>query len=731
MKPKLALLIPAIMVIFLSTSAAAENSKVSESDTTGSPITSELETLRNKAYKGDADAQFSLGSKFYDGEGVPKDSAKAFEWYQKAADQGHASAQSSLGMMYAAGHGVPKDYAKAADWLQRAAMQGDAIAQSLLGAMYEEGLGVPKDAAKSVEWHQKSAAQNYSLSQYQIGLLYYFGVNNVPQNFVLAYAWLNLAAAQGLEEAKDYSNRLEQQLTPSQRAEGQRLATNWKKGDTLQVENQIVTALPITSDSNSDLDAQTKKARNGDPIAQFDLGMMYDNGDGVPKDAARAVEWWLKAAAQGYADAQHNLGLAYSTGEGVTRDRVRAYAWFNLAAAQGDMSAKDNLDKLEAQVSPAQRAEAQRISSSWKIGDTFKKIRNIPDSIVQVPSAANNTEPAQKNANGSASWKSLHKANGAEYFIDTSSIRKADGLTHAWEKIEINTIDKNNTKVWKTVLISNLVNCNNHTLAGSSMTVIDKNENGDAVNTQSHDIDKPKYHAALPDSPSDKLVNFVCAAPVAAPAGGSSKSSGSGFFVSSSGYLLTNNHVVNGCAILKIRDSSKIEHDVTVVATDAKSDLALLKTNKSATFPIATFHANGSVESGESVVALGYPLAGMLASEVNVSFGYVSATAGLADDTSKLQISAPVQPGNSGGPLLDQAGNLIGVVVAKLDAIKVAKAIGDIPQNINFAVKGEVAQVFLKAHKVKFKTATAIKKLENTDIASRGRAFTVLVECYK
>lgn len=208
-------------------------------------------------------------------------------------------------------------------------------------------------------------------------------------------------------------------------------------------------------------------------------------------------------------------------------------------------------------------------------------------------------------------------------------------------------------------------------------------------------------------------------------------STGSGFVVSASGHLLTNHHVVNGCTNLKIRDSAKLEHDVTVVATDARNDLALLQTSTAVTLPTATFRANGSVESGESVVSLGYPLVGWLASEVNVSFGYVSATAGLADDTSKLQISAPVQPGNSGGPLLDQSGNLIGVVVAKLDAIKVAKVIGDIPQNINFAVKGEVAQVFLNAHKVKFKTAAQTKKLENTDIVSRGREFTVLVECYK
>jgi S1-C subfamily serine protease len=209
-------------------------------------------------------------------------------------------------------------------------------------------------------------------------------------------------------------------------------------------------------------------------------------------------------------------------------------------------------------------------------------------------------------------------------------------------------------------------------------------------------------------------------------------STGSGFIVNPSGYVLTNQHVVNGCSSLKIKDSLKKYYAASIMASDGKSDLAILKIQDQAIFATATFRSTDSlVGAGESVVALGFPLAGVLASDVNVSFGYVSATAGLADDTSKLQISAPVQPGNSGGPLLDQAGNVVGVVVQKLDALKVAKAIGDIPQNINFAVKGEIAQIFLKTHRVNFKTVTSSKNIENTGIASKGRSFTVLVECYK
>jgi hypothetical protein len=129
------------------------------------------------------------------------------------------------------------------------------------------------------------------------------------------------------------------------------------------------------------------------------------------------------------------------------------------------------------------------------------------------------------------------------------------------------------------------------------------------------------------------------------------------------------------------------------------------------------------------VIALGFPLPGLLASDVNVSLGTVSALSGLANDSSKLQISAPIQPGNSGGPLLDHSGNVVGVVVSKLDALQVAKITGDIPQNINFAVKGELAQVFLRAQSISFATAKSVTRLPNEEIAVRGRAFTVQVEC--
>ena len=191
-----------------------------------------LSETKREAEAGDAEAQFILGLMYADGEGVPQDSAKAVEWWQKAAAQGHAAPQYNLGLSYAHGEGVPQDSAKAVKWWQKAAAQGHAAAQNNLGVRYFNGDGVPQDSAKAVEWWQKAAAQGDALAQFSLGGSYWLG-NGVSKNHVLAYAWLNLSAAQGEDSAKELRDLLEEELTPAQRAEGQSLATNWKKGEFL------------------------------------------------------------------------------------------------------------------------------------------------------------------------------------------------------------------------------------------------------------------------------------------------------------------------------------------------------------------------------------------------------------------------------------------------------------------------------------------------------------------
>ena len=104
-------------------------------------------------------------------------------------------------------------------------------------------------------------------------------------------------------------------------------------------------------------------AAQGDAVAQFNLGFMYRNGEGVPKNDVEAVKWYRLAAAQGDADARNNLGFMYGNGEGVPKDYVQAYKWYNLAAAQGVAMARTNMEAIQKLMTPQQIAEAQRLSA--------------------------------------------------------------------------------------------------------------------------------------------------------------------------------------------------------------------------------------------------------------------------------------------------------------------------------------------------------------------------------
>lgn len=164
-----------------------------------------LAQLQQEAEAGNAESQFRLGWIYMRGEGytgvsfirdVPKNPAKAGQWYQKAADQGHVDAQYNLGMLYKLGLGVQEDPKQAFAWLQKAAAQGNDIAQYHLGLMYAEGAGVKR---------------------------------SLPH----ASAWLALAAAQGNEKAQKSRAEVDAKLSTAQRAEGERLAANWKKGEVI------------------------------------------------------------------------------------------------------------------------------------------------------------------------------------------------------------------------------------------------------------------------------------------------------------------------------------------------------------------------------------------------------------------------------------------------------------------------------------------------------------------
>lgn len=203
-------------------------------------------------------------------------------------------------------------------------------------------------------------------------------------------------------------------------------------------------------------------------------------------------------------------------------------------------------------------------------------------------------------------------------------------------------------------------------------------------------------------------------------------SSGTAFAVAP-GMLVTNQHVVAGCGSVEVIASDG-RHVSSVVDADAQIDLALLRVTgiKGTT---ARLRNPRNIRLGESVMVFGFPLSGSLTSGGNFTSGLVSGLRGLRDAAGELQITAPVQPGNSGGPLMDASGSVIGVVQAKLDALRSAIATGDIPQNVNFAISLDILAEFLAKNGVAYRFGILSAPLDTAKVAELAQGFTYRVEC--
>ncbi|MEZ0168002.1 S1C family serine protease [Microvirga sp. TS319] len=242
-------------------------------------------------------------------------------------------------------------------------------------------------------------------------------------------------------------------------------------------------------------------------------------------------------------------------------------------------------------------------------------------------------------------------------------------------------------------------------------------------------LEQEGYLPKSTSAPRPENVAVARPAPIApgpAPQEGKSSSSGTGFFVTQEGHVVTNNHVIEGCTAIQIKPANGSPLPARVISRDTTNDLALLKLDYA---PDTTASIRIGVRLGESVAAFGFPLNSVLASSGNFTLGNVTALAGIADDSRFLQISSPVQPGNSGGPLMDENGNVVGVVTSKLNALTTVVAIGDVPQNVNFAIKAGTLATFLESARIAPRTSASPMRLSPPDLADAASRISVFVRC--
>jgi S1-C subfamily serine protease len=169
---------------------------------------------------------------------------------------------------------------------------------------------------------------------------------------------------------------------------------------------------------------------------------------------------------------------------------------------------------------------------------------------------------------------------------------------------------------------------------------------------------------------------------------------GTAFFVTWEGHLVTNHHVVRGASRVQVQLGDGEFADARILAADETNDLALLHVD--AIRRPLTLRSAPAVTRGEEVFTLGYPLIALQGQEQKATFGRINASTGMQGDARYAQIDVPIQPGSSGGPLIDRRGEVVGVVTSMLHPRAAMEAAGVVPQNVNYAIKGEYVRAIVE-----------------------------------
>ena len=209
-----------------------------------------------------------------------------------------------------------------------------------------------------------------------------------------------------------------------------------------------------------------------------------------------------------------------------------------------------------------------------------------------------------------------------------------------------------------------------------------------------------------------------------------SRGQGSGFVVGKGGEVVTDYHVVPNCREIRIKDPAGKFNVVThMLAEDRDNDVAVLagggfgnRLKLRAEPPVL----------GETVLTYGFPLGPVLATSGNLTSGSVSATTGMAGNAKAIQITAPVQVGSSGGPVVDQGGAVIGMVASKLNTLAFASTTGDVAQNVNFAWRADALEALLNEHGIAYDTARGKpESLPMNDLVTELQKGSLEVECWR
>ncbi|MBE3045354.1 SEL1-like repeat protein [Candidatus Bathyarchaeota archaeon] len=410
-----------------------------------------------------------------------------------------------------------------------------------------------------------------------------------------------------------------------------------------------------------------KAADQGNALGQYTLGYIYYNAHGVRQNYPNAAYWFRKAAEQNFAPAQECLGTILFSGTGVDVNKYAAAGWFLKAAEQGQASAQRRIGLLF--LFGEGREKDYKEGARW-----IQRSAEQGDEVGQywLGYCYMNAKGLLEDYVQAYSWLILGSANGE---ADAVSLRNELRRLMTPEQIAQGQELARTFKPRRSVDRSEVLPPNR----------------------------------ALDSSPS---------------------ASGTGFFITENGFLVTNEHVIREATQIRLVTNAGVV-PAEIVKVDMANDLALLKAEgRYAALPVAV---SRSARLGSTVATIGFPNIGLQGFAPKLAKGEIASLSGAQDDPRYFQISVPVQPGNSGGALVDELGNVVGVVSAKLSAAAALETSGQLPENVNYAIKSIYLLGFLESMpqiSTKLKVPNTITRTFE-DIVKSAEKAAVLVLVYK
>jgi len=445
----------------------------------------------------------------------------------------------------------------------------------------------------------------------------------------------------------------------------------------------------------------------GDARADNLMGELTWNGEGGPADRELGAQLFARAAARGFAPAKLNLARAHQAQGWSGHDERKAYEFALEAAEAGLASACNYLGTLIVKGVGVERNAA--VASTW-----FRRGYEAGD----LSARAN---LGLLLARGSGVARDV--ATGERLMTESANAGNAAGVTNLVAAYEVGVdLPRDYGRAYYWASIGATRGFSDGAWLVQRRDELERKLPAESVASVQKAV---REWRPVPAPPAAARAPDPAARAGAAPAERPS-STGTAFFVGAQGYLVTNHHVVADCRRIVSREHGELER----VASDPVADIALLRAQH-APARWASLRADPA-RLGEPIYVFGFPLAGMpLSTGGNFTSGLVSAQVGIRNDANRLQISAPVQPGNSGGAVFDQAGRVVGVVQSKLDALKLASRTGDVAQNVNFAVHARLAGAMLERAGAAGTVADVGERLESEQIAELARSVSIQVGCVK